>query len=406
MNKNKLRCDSVINDSLTTESQRWVSTTLGEIGDFKNGINKDKEAFGKGIPFVNLNDVFGHSSIRNPNLSLVDVSQKEIQEYSLKAGDILFVRSSVKPTGVGLTSLVEEDLPQTVYSGFLIRFRQSKGHLINDFAKHYFLNYQFRKAIIRKSTISANTNINQQALKKLAIHIPPKDQQQKIANILSVWDDAIEKTEKLITAKQKQFEWLRNKLMNNDFKNCRNRLSDMAKISIKKNITSAEGLHLLTVKLHCKGIQVNNRNIRVTLSKTGRPYYQHTAGSFLIGRQNFHNGGFGIVPPELDGYISSNAITSLSIDETKLSPKYLFYYFSRKNYYLRISHLMDGTGQKEISDKQIMKLPISAISLAQQKKITQTLDAAQNEINILKQQMEQYRKQKHGLMQKLLPNIK
>ncbi|HED37966.1 MAG TPA: hypothetical protein ENI76_06960, partial [Ignavibacteria bacterium] len=37
----------------------WKVVILGEIGTFKNGINKGAEDFGFGYPFVNLLDVFG-----------------------------------------------------------------------------------------------------------------------------------------------------------------------------------------------------------------------------------------------------------------------------------------------------------------------------------------------------------
>jgi type I restriction enzyme, S subunit len=90
--------------------REWVTKTLGDIGEFKNGINKAQEDFGYGFPFVNLLDVFGVSSISNDaGLGLVNSSAVERTLYSLVAGDGLFVRSSVKPEGVGLTTLVRQD---------------------------------------------------------------------------------------------------------------------------------------------------------------------------------------------------------------------------------------------------------------------------------------------------------
>src|SRR5690606_25646651 len=81
---------------------------------------------------------------------------------------------------------------------------------------------------------------------------------------------------------------------------------------------------------------------------------------------------------------------------------YLFFHFSRKNYYLRVGHIMDGTGQKELSDKQIMKLPISAPSIKVQQDIVLKLSSAKEEIKLLQTLLEKYRSQKRGLMQKLL----
>jgi type I restriction enzyme S subunit len=67
-----------------------------------------------------------------------------------------------------------------------------------------FYEENFRKRLIGVSTISANTNINQNSLKKLKIIIPPtKTEQATIANALSDVDGYIESLEKLIAKKQK-----------------------------------------------------------------------------------------------------------------------------------------------------------------------------------------------------------
>lgn len=63
---------------------------------------------------------------------------------------------------------------------------------------------------------------------------------------------------------------------------------------------------------------------------------------------------------------------------------------------------MDGTGQKEFSDKQILMLQIILPSLEEQQRIAEALSFAQQEIDLLKQLAEQYKTQKRGLMQKML----
>src|SRR6266851_3624984 len=92
----------------------WEVASLGELGQFKNGINKGKEDFGHGFPFVNLLDVFGIPKLSaETEFGLLSSSLAERKLYELRVGDILFVRSSVKPEGVGLTTLVPRDLPDT-----------------------------------------------------------------------------------------------------------------------------------------------------------------------------------------------------------------------------------------------------------------------------------------------------
>lgn len=163
----------------------WEVTPLGELGEFKNGINKAKEDFGHGFPFVNLMDVFGKPLISNDvNLELVNSSIFDRKNCDLIAGDVLFVRSSVKPSGVGLTTLVSADLFNVVFSGFLIRYRDY-GNLALEYKRHCFFDFGFRTRLISGSSVSANTNVNQHTLKSLLISYPKdKDEQRAIAAAL------------------------------------------------------------------------------------------------------------------------------------------------------------------------------------------------------------------------------
>jgi type I restriction enzyme S subunit len=186
-----------------TIPEDWNVRALGNLGRFKNGINKGSEDFGHGSPFVNLMDVFGISSISEvKHLGLVNSNDAEKKVYDLKEGDVLFIRSSVKPSGVGLTTIITRDLPSSVYSGFLIRFRDN-GKLETDFKKYCFSEEKFRKRVIASSTISANTNINQDNLKQLCLAYPESSAEQRaIATVLSNMDAEIAALETRLTKTQ------------------------------------------------------------------------------------------------------------------------------------------------------------------------------------------------------------
>ncbi|CAA0226807.1 Type I restriction-modification enzyme S subunit, HsdS family [Tenacibaculum maritimum] len=177
-------------------SGEWVEKELGELGQFKNGVNKGAEDFGHGKPFINLLDVFGIPSISSDkSLGLINSTPEERKIYDLKKGDVLFVRSSVKPSGVGLTTVIIDDLINSVFSGFLIRFRDNNT-LNLTFKIHCFHSKEFRDKVISSSSSSANTNINQEALSSLTIWYPPTDSEQKaIAKILSDMDAELEQLE-------------------------------------------------------------------------------------------------------------------------------------------------------------------------------------------------------------------
>ncbi len=181
----------------------WAINPLGDLGQFKNGINKGSENFGHGSPFVNLMDVFGVTSLSGyEQFGLVNSNDTEKKVYNLKKGDVLFIRSSVKPEGVGLTAVVLRDLPGVVYSGFLIRFRD-KGQLLTEFKRYCFSEERFRKSVIIGSTVSANTNINQDNLKILVLAYPKSiEEQHAIAEALSDVDALIAALDKVIAKKR------------------------------------------------------------------------------------------------------------------------------------------------------------------------------------------------------------
>ena len=176
----------------------WKEYKLEQLGHFANGVNKDKNSFGYGYPFVNLMDIFDKDIIYKKPNGLVNVSTDELNRYNLKESDILFVRSSVKLDGVGKVCVVANDLVDTIYSGFVIRFRQDKTILEKIFASYYLNSDPIRRQIISKATLSANSNINQVSLRSIKIKIPAIDSQKKIGNILFKIDTIIEQTQSAI----------------------------------------------------------------------------------------------------------------------------------------------------------------------------------------------------------------
>ncbi|MBN3943462.1 restriction endonuclease subunit S [Nostoc sp. NMS9] len=166
----------------------WESNYLDQIGDLKNGFNADKQAFGSGVEFVNLMDIFGKSEIQKTYLERVEIPEKQLEQYKIQKGDVLFVRSSVKREGVGQSCLVNDHFEDTVYSGFIIRFREKSNTLYHLYKKYCFAESSFRKEILSFATSSANTNINQDSLSQILLFYPSIAEQKKIASFLGAVD--------------------------------------------------------------------------------------------------------------------------------------------------------------------------------------------------------------------------
>lgn len=380
----------------------WDIVRLGDIGEFKNGINKDKDQFGFGYPMINLNDIF--ELTRNGiNLSLVNSTKNERRDYSLKKGDVLFVRSSVKPSGVGLTSLIEFDLKDTVFSGFIIRYRSSD--LIADqFKAHCFNEYNFRKRLLRKSTISANTNINQVALKSLIVALPPLPEQKKIASILSDWDRAIENSLTLIEKLQLRKKGLMQQLLTG-----KTRLAGfsdewkedkLGNYFTERKETGHDDLQLLSVGR--SGVYPQDTTEKKDTSNANKSKYKRICkGDIGYNTMRMWQGRSAL--SEIEGIVSP-AYTILKAKENT-NPVFFSYLFKLEEmihkFYRNSQGMVSDTWMCKFKDLSIIKF-LAPTSREEQTAIAEILTTSDKEIEKLQNYLEQLQVQKKGLMQQLL----
>jgi type I restriction enzyme S subunit len=167
------------------------------LGEFRNGVNftRDQKVGpqGVGLGLVNVKDIF----VDGPYLDfrtldkVALLGKKGIAEYLVSAGDLFFVRSSVKREGVGFVSMPRESDQNTVHCGFVIRFRVTAAGVDPLFLTYMLRSPHYRQAIINLSSGAAITNISQRSLASLEIALPPLPTQRKIAAVLSAYDDLI-----------------------------------------------------------------------------------------------------------------------------------------------------------------------------------------------------------------------
>lgn len=177
---------------------KWDEITLDKIAEFKNGINYDESNFGKGLKVIGVSDFKDYRVPKYDGLSEINPDGIVNANVLLKENDILFVRSNGNKALVGRSVFLENLTEEITFSGFCIRCRF---HSQDIYPKFY--SYVFKGGIIRDnlSNSSGGTNINnlnQTLLGKLRVPLPSLPIQQKIASILSAYDDLIENNLKRI----------------------------------------------------------------------------------------------------------------------------------------------------------------------------------------------------------------
>ena len=172
------------------DSGEWEEKKLGDLGEFKNGINFSADKKGNGTLTVDVLNMYGSSiETKLDSLYRVDVDAKD---SLLQDGDILFVRSSMKREGIGWASLFRDFSEPILFCGFLIRLRLKSLESSDPRFLLYYLRSDFgRNKIICISGTAAITNISQDSLKTIPVPIPTLPEQQKIADCLTSLDELI-----------------------------------------------------------------------------------------------------------------------------------------------------------------------------------------------------------------------
>lgn len=378
----------------------WEVKSLGEIGYFKNGINKGSSDFGFGYPFVNLMDVFGRNCISgNENFGLINANDAERKIYDLKEGDVLFIRSSVKPTGVGLTCVIITNLPNVVYSGFLLRFRDSS-YLDSEFKKHCFYESKFRNRLISQSTVSANTNVNQDSLKKIKIPLPPSLTEQKaIATALSDTDALISSLEQLISKKRAIKQGAMQELLKPKDGDALSlskgwevkKLGDVAEIimgqSPKSQYYNVEsiGLPLVQGNADIKERKTIVRNYTSEITRVGK------VGDIIMSVR---------APVGEVAKATFDCCLGRGVCSIRFKNEFIYYYLLYfENQWAKFS---TGSTFDSVNSTQVKELNIPLPSEIEQTQIATILSDMDTEIENLERKLDKYKQIKQGMMQQLL----
>ena len=175
----------------------WEELGLSELLDFKNGLNPKPDKFGKGIKFISVMDILNNAVITYDCIKAsVDVTEKELSDFSVEKGDMLFQRSSETLEDVGRANVYMDD-KTAVFGGFVIRGKK-KG----EYDPQYF-NYLLRSPFARKRIIpmgagAQHFNIGQEGLSKVKLHFANIEEQKKIGKMLSLLDERIATQNKII----------------------------------------------------------------------------------------------------------------------------------------------------------------------------------------------------------------
>ena len=331
---------------------------------------------------------------------LVELSDKEIERYSVKPNDLFFTRTSETSDEIGLTSAYIGNSIKCVFSGFLLRARP-KVDLNSLFFAYYLRTPKQRNNIIKFSSITTRALISGGNLSKMKINFPSIDEQNKIANLFVI----IDKKVKLLEKKYQEYQDFKKYLMQQIFaQKLRFDFDDewrtvkIKDIFDERSEKGFDNLELLSVTLN-DGVIKRSEIESKDNSNDNKSNYKHVLPEDIVyNSMRMWQGASGV--SSYEGIVSP-AYTIL-IPKNVYS-KFFGYYFKTHE----MIHQFKKYSQGLTSDTWNLKYPlISEIKLKipsfdEQKEITKVFETIDVKINMLQNNIGEVATFKKGLLQQM-----
>jgi type I restriction enzyme S subunit len=205
-------------DVLRGGTINFYQRTLGELFDFRNGLSKGKEFFGKGTPFVRYTDVYNHRTLRKKDIvALVECTEDEKERLKVSRGDVLFTRTSETAEDIGWSSVMLDDMDDCVFNGFTIRATPKTKELLPEYCAYCFSTTNFRQYVTKHCAFTTRASLTGNTIAQYRMIIPPLDVQNRLVEVLDnfekICSDLNIGLPAEIEARQKQYEYYRDKLL-------------------------------------------------------------------------------------------------------------------------------------------------------------------------------------------------
>jgi type I restriction enzyme S subunit len=181
-----------------TPRVKWPTKRLGELAEFRNGVNYNKSSFGTGVKVVGVSDFQNYTKPKYDELDQINPAGIVTKRNMLRDGDIVFVRSNGNRELIGRSLFIDQPPEEITHSAFTIRLRFTS-HEVHP----RFYAYCFRTPLIRSGLTAFGggtniSNLNQDILSALEVPLPPLSVQRRIAGVLSAYDELIENSQRRI----------------------------------------------------------------------------------------------------------------------------------------------------------------------------------------------------------------
>lgn len=276
------------------------------------------------------------------------------------------------------------------------------------FDRYYLCVYLESLKYNKYNTGTAQPKLNREVCEKIPILTPPLAEQRKIAEVLGLWDKAIEKQSQLIEQLTLRKRGLMQQLLtakrrlpgfSNPWK-----VHKLHKLFKERNETNRTDLPLLSITGD-KGVILQTESEKRDTSNDDKSKYKRIAkGDIGYNTMRMWQGRSAL--SSLEGIVSP--AYTIVVPNTDVDGYYMSLLFKQPrlvyDFWIHSQGLVGDTLNCKYRD--FGQVRISYPSYIEQKAIANVLTAADREIELAQQKLELLRQQKRGLMQQLLTGKK
>ena len=379
---------------------------LVERGRFSVRPRNDPRYYGGKMPFVQTGDISSSECYLNSYSQTLNDAGVNVSKVFEKNAILMTIAANIGDSAITQFAVA---CPDSVVG---IQPYTDKANVV-------WLKYTldtFKESLSNQAGKNAQKNINLQVLKPLAIPTPPLDEQKKIAEILSTWDEAISVVDRQLENCRQQKKALMQQLLTGK-KRLPGFSGEWKKYSIGDLLYEADGAipwsdeeyyNLLSVKRRSEGVVL--REILQGKSILTKKMNKVSRGDFVISKMQVVHGAWGMVPACYDKHhVSDSYIILRPKDTNTLSIPFFDYFCSQKVMYhkaLQSSygvHIEKMTFNLDLFMQEKICIPSD---INEQKAIYSLLACHDQKLSILEKKKNALQEEKKSLMQQLLTGKK
>ena len=388
----------------------WEVKKISDVADIKGGFAFDSFKFkstGK-YQVVKMSNLYENNLDLGRSASfLTEISQQEKDSLPRNGEIVITLTRTVGKRDYGYSFQIstEENLLLNQRVAKIVTVKIDSKYLYYEIKTNRFLNQFFYTA---RGGTGNQANVGTTDLAAIKIFYPPLPEQKAIAHILGLMDTAINQNNQLIAQKELRKKWLMQNL-----------LTGKKRLKGFSGVWKEYKLDYFIEDYNEKPKEANNYEV-LTSAKTGLMKQTDYYGDNRI--TNREDADYNVIPPNYLTYRSRSDDGLFTFNKNTLGITGLIsgYYpvFTIKNgdldfvlmycnyYRQQLTKYSIGTSQLVLSMNALKSANFTFPLFEEQTAITQLLQAAIKEIQLLKTKTEKLREQKKGMMQQLLTGKK